>query len=69
LKKLYLTSQQAAKLGNDLIEYATMRDSINGLLFKGFVISFGDMLADELQPELSLEMTAISEFIAINADD
>ena len=68
MKKLYLTLEQATKLGSDLIEYAAMQDSSQRPLFKGFEISFGDMLADKPQPDQSFEMTPIPEFAEICAD-
>ena len=68
MKKLCLTLEQAKKLGDDLIEYAAMADSHHRPLFKGFEISFGDMLADKPQADQSFEMTPIPEFAEISAD-
>ena len=68
MKKLYLTLQQAKSLAEDLKEYAEMKDSHDRELFKGFEVSFGDMLADAPQPDQSFEMTPIPEFTKIEAD-
>ena len=69
MKKLYLTLQQAESLADDLKEYANMKDSNNRELFKGFEISFGDLLAQAPQSGESFEMTPIPEFTEIPADD
>ena len=68
MKKLFLTLEQADSLAGDLKEYAAMKDSSSRLLFKGFEISFGDMLAENPQPEQSFEMTPIPEFTEISKD-
>ena len=68
MSALYLTLQQAKALGGDLIEYASIMDSSDRLLFKGFKISFGDMLANDMQPDQGLELTPISEFTEIARD-
>jgi hypothetical protein len=68
MKHLFLTIQQAKQLGSDLIEYSKIKDSSDRELFKGFDISFGDMLANEPQPDQSLEMTPIPEFTEISKD-
>ena len=68
MKKLFLTLEQATKLARDLSEYAAMQDSSQRSLFKGFEISFGDMLAENPQPDQSFEMTPIPEFTEIPKD-
>jgi len=68
MKKLYITLEQATQLGGDLIEYATMEDSSKRSLFKGFEISFGDLLADKLMPDCSFEVTPIPGFMEISKD-
>ena len=68
MKTLFLTSQQAAQLGCDLKEYVDMKDSSDREIFKGFKISFGDMLSKEMQPDQSFEMTPIPEFTEISKD-
>lgn len=68
MKQLYLTLEQAKKIGNDLIEYAVMQDSSDRPLFKGFKIRFGDMFANELQPDQDFEMVPIPEYTEITAD-
>ena len=68
MKTLYLTLQQAEILGNDLIEYAQIMDSSDKFLFKGFKISFGDMLANDMQSDQGFELTPISEFTEIGPD-
>lgn len=68
MKELFLTLEQATKLGNDLTEYVAMQDNSQRPLFKGFKISFGDMLAQSPEPDQSFEMTPIPEFTVISAD-
>jgi len=68
MNKLCITLEQATKLGNYLVEYAAMQDSNQRPLFKGFEISFGDMLAEKPQPDQGFEMTPIPEFTEICAD-
>lgn len=68
MKKLFLTTKQALQLGEDLIEYSKMADSSDRYLYKGFEIAFGDLFAQEMQPEESFEMTPIPEFLEINND-
>ena len=68
MKKLFITIEQATQLGSDLVEYAAMNDSSSRSLFKGFEISFGDMLAKELMPDHSFEVTPIAEFTEISKD-
>jgi len=68
MKKLFLTLEQATQLAGDLTEYAAMEDSSKRPLFKGFEISFGDMLAEKPQPDQCFEMTPIPEFTEISHD-
>ena len=68
MKELYLTLQQAKTLGGDLIEYSSIMDSSDRLLFRGFKISFGDMMANDMQPDQGLELTPIPEFTEIARD-
>lgn len=68
MKALYITLTQATELGHDLIEYANMKDSSDRYLFKGFKITFGDTLANDLQSEQGFEMTPIPEFTQISKD-
>lgn len=68
MKKLFLTPDQAKQLASDLTEYSAMKDSSDRPLFKGFTISFGDMFADGLQSDQTLEMTPIPEFTEIGPD-
>ena len=68
MKKLFLTLEQATSLAVDLQEYGAMKDSSKRSLFKGFEISFGDMFAEEPQPDQGFEMTPIPEFTEIEKD-
>lgn len=66
MKTLYLTRNQALNLANDLHEYVNFKDSSGRELFKGFRLSFGDTLANNLQPDESFEMRPISEYTEIS---
>lgn len=68
MKTLFITLEQAKSLAHDLAEYATMKDSSDREIFKGFEISFGDMLAESLQHDQGFEMTPIPQFTEIQAD-
>ena len=68
MNKLFLTLKQAQQLAEDLTEYSALKDSHDRDIFKGFEISFGCMLATEMQPDQGLEMTPIPEFTEISAD-
>ena len=68
MKELYITLEQAQKLGADLLEYSAMKDSSDREVFKGFKISFGDMLADDVQPDQGFELIPLPEFTEISAD-
>lgn len=68
MKKLYLSIGQAKQLAGDLTEYSAMKDSSDRPLYKGFEVSFGDMLAGSIQPDQSFEMTPVPEFTEINSD-
>ena len=66
MKVLFLTTKQAASLGEDLVEYSKMKDSSDRDLFKGFEISFGDLFSDEMQEGEALEVTPIPEFMIVD---
>lgn len=68
MKKLFLDREQAKQLGEDLIEYIAFKDSNDRNLFKGFEISYGDMLATEIHSDQDIEMVPISEFTLIEGE-
>ena len=68
MKHLFLTKEQARQLGEDLLEYARMKDSNDRDLFTGFELRFGDLFAKELQPGEMLELHPIPGCCEINDD-
>lgn len=68
MKQLYLSNQQALSLAVDLAEYANLEDSNGRDLFKGFIIRYGDLLAEGVQEGETLEMHPIAECTLIEPD-
>ena len=69
MKTLHLTIKQAKRLAIDLAEYAKMTDSSNREIFKGFKLSFGDLFCESMQPDETMELTPVAEYLEIEADD
>lgn len=62
MKALYLSREQAKSLGEDLVEYAAMKDVSDRDLFTGFKILFGDMLGDSPHDDQTLELHPIADY-------
>ena len=69
MKTLFLSRHQAGQLGSDLLEYLKFEDSSDRELFKGFKISFDDILAENVHCELDIEMTPIPEHTLISGEE
>ena len=68
MKSFYITSEQAVQLGRDLIEYASMQDKSARDVIKGFHIQFGDMMANEMQPDSNFEVFPIPDYLEIEGN-
>ena len=57
MKTLFLTREQAKKLGEFLCDYSTMR--VETFLFKGFQINYNDPMAEKVDGDLSIDIMPI----------